>query len=557
MLSITYVFLLAKSRIIYVADDRTFHIERFEEAYWNILHGHLISYVQTNSFARIEQAINSFYPPFTAILFALLRIVLHSPVRSIYALIFLEQFLGLNIAYWSGKRILRSSNSAFIFSIILRFSTYVMYNDFSRFDVGESWSFVFIPLTICGLVTIARDHIYKQGSLYLAVGLTLQTWSHILLPIMTVFILIVFGVILVIIDSKRQLINELIAVFVAALIWFINCLVILVPIMHMSHIGTFTPNLNTLGNYNLTFGELFSYSISNTILRGGHYGIGLILMTVLIAGLFVFKKSDQLMRAYYLLGLFSTILATNLFPWSILHNTFVSTIQFPWRLLDMSILFLSLFGAELVANNFKKGGVIFITLLALILTVGSESQFKIQEQNSFHIASSSYDMYYSFPTLLNSSNYDKILSDHRVKTGYVRFQDYVPLKAQPFLNDLFDHKVVIGKKEYHPTKIIDGFQSNTFVVDHPVKLDTHVSLPFLIYKKSDYKLLVNGRIYDISDRHNYLNFVAKKNMNKMKIKIVFVTPKIFKLSLLISFIGFVITVFSLVYIQASLKYKNI
>lgn len=231
-LSVLYVAIFVKSGQLFVADDRTFHIERFEEAFLSLKSGHWFPYISTFSFLRIGQAINSFYPPFITTIYAIIRLIVKSPILAVYILISLEQFIGLIVAYYAGRKILGNWKQAYLFAIFLRFSSYVIYNDFSRFDVGESWGMVFLPLSFAGLFMIVAKNSYKKGCLIMALGLTLQTYSHILMSLMTVGMLFVFYLI-----TMGHSVNHykiLKTIILSSVIYFCNSLVVFIPAIYMS-----------------------------------------------------------------------------------------------------------------------------------------------------------------------------------------------------------------------------------------------------------------------------------------------------------------------------------
>lgn len=155
-----------------------------------------------------------------------------SPILAVYILISLEQFIGLIVAYYAGRKILGNWKHAYLFAIFLRFSSYVIYNDFSRFDVGESWGMVFLPLSFAGLFMIVAKNSYKKGCLIMALGLTLQTYSHILMSLMTVGMLFVFYLI-----TMGHSVNHykiLKTIILSSVIYFCNSLVVFIPAIYMS-----------------------------------------------------------------------------------------------------------------------------------------------------------------------------------------------------------------------------------------------------------------------------------------------------------------------------------
>lgn len=192
LFSLLYIYFFVKSGYLMVGSDRMFHLERMEEAYQTLKNDHIISYVSTYSFARIGQAINVFYPSLNLVPYALIRIVMTNEVHAFYFFMFLEQFIGLIIAFYSGKIILKSIKGAYLFAITLRFSLYILYNDFVRCDIGESWALLFVPMALAGLYMILKDDNNNfEGALILTISLIFELCCHIITTIITIVIIVV------------------------------------------------------------------------------------------------------------------------------------------------------------------------------------------------------------------------------------------------------------------------------------------------------------------------------------------------------------------------------
>lgn len=102
-----------------------------------------------------------------------IRAVLKNPISAYYIYMVMEQFLGLVLAYLFAHRLSKRRDVAILFSILLRFSVYILFNDFGRADIGESWAFVFVPVAFLGLYYLLKAN-YYQGSICLVLGLVLR-----------------------------------------------------------------------------------------------------------------------------------------------------------------------------------------------------------------------------------------------------------------------------------------------------------------------------------------------------------------------------------------------
>ena len=289
IISYLYVWSFIRTGIIYVSSDRIFHLERLEEAYRTLRSGHLLSYISTYSAARIGIATGQGYPSINLIIYGLIRLILVKPVISYYSYIMVEQFLGLIVAFYAGWIFFKGSKKrALIFAVILRTSTYVMYNDFGRADIGEAWALIFVPLVLIGyyLITARRD--YTRGVLILSLGLSLELYSHILSAVITIlFLMGVYGFHLL--SDRTNIIAELKSLIISAILFVLESLIILVPLIDLlrEHIATHGSSLWSRYNYSPV--KLVKFSLTNSIGIDSE-NIGIILLILTFIGIFFFEE---------------------------------------------------------------------------------------------------------------------------------------------------------------------------------------------------------------------------------------------------------------------------
>ena len=193
-----------------------------------------MSYISTYSAARIGIATGQGYPSINLIIYGLIRLILVKPVVSYYSYIMVEQFLGLIVAFYAGWVFFKGSKkSALIFAVILRTSTYVMYN-----DIGEAWALIFVPLALIGYYLIVARKEYIKGTLILSLGLSLEIYSHILTVVITIlFLFIVY--ILHLLSDRKNIIVEIKALIMSAILFILESLIILIPLIDLlrEHMG--------------------------------------------------------------------------------------------------------------------------------------------------------------------------------------------------------------------------------------------------------------------------------------------------------------------------------
>ncbi|HIW88500.1 MAG TPA: ABC transporter permease, partial [Candidatus Ligilactobacillus excrementipullorum] len=293
LLAYMYIVILFKSGKIFPAADRLFHIERFEEEFKTFQNGHLVSMISTFSFSKVGQAINVYYPWGNLIPYGIIRSIVNKPVTAYYFYIGLEQFLGLLIAYFSANKISESRKLAVVFAIVLRFSAYVLFNDFPRFDIGESWALIFIPLTLAGFYNLVVKNNYLIGSGCMALGLSAELYCHILTSLITVVTLIALYVISFLFQShKVKIVFSLICSVIIFLVLTSGFIIPLIFSMFQNKV--IAPVIGSDESFNgylaksRSLSQIVNLSLDNHI-SGLEPNIGLVLLVTVFLGIVVFN----------------------------------------------------------------------------------------------------------------------------------------------------------------------------------------------------------------------------------------------------------------------------
>ena len=551
VLSYFYILFYIKNGLLLVGSDRMFHLERMEEAYQSLKNGQLISYISTYSFARIGQAINIFYPSYNLIVFALIHMFIKSNVISFYVYIYIEQFIGLTVAFYSGKVILRSSKAAYLFSLILRFSTYILYNDFARCDIGESWALIFIPITFAGFYLVLEKNSNK-GSLILALGLILELGCHILTALITIVFIIICYFIFSYSEGKTKI--TFFKMFNAGIIFVMGSLCIITPIIStMFSTKVNKPDINVLGSYNFNFSDLIVNSINNT-LQMDKPNLGIILGVSLTLGFIIYPNSSKIMKQIYLVSILLTIMGVNVFPWSIFSKTPIAIIQFPWRLLTIIIILLSLYLSDFIGKKFSIKQCIIFTLFILTITCGSQIRFSKFQSTNYPTMNYRNTATNGWGYLLNNNAVSRVKSKNMISSLSSRSLDYLPEKSIKDNKNIFEHKVRVDSKlvSLKNNQIHSGYQNITYnLVDLPH--GKRVELPFLIYTSKNYKVFENNREISFSKSSKSTVQLSKPARSKnVQIKVCFYTPILWKIANLISFIT-VITLSIILIFQIKLR----
>lgn len=558
LFSLLYIFFFVKNGYLMVGSDRMFHLERMEEAYQTLKNGHLISYVSTYSFARIGQAINIFYSSLNLVFYALVRIIVTNEVHAFYFFMFFEQFIGLIVAFYSGKIILKNIRAAYLFAITLRFSLYILYNDFVRCDVGESWALLFVPMALAGLYMILiDDNNNLEGVLILTISLIFEICCHILTTLITVFIIIFSYVAYFIFISKSR--RKFYALVTSGLLFILGTLFITVPIVNtMLTTKINKPDINMFSSYNLSMSTLLGNSLNNELSLNASPNIGLFLVITLIVGFVFLKRKDKLMNFIYFCSLLLTIMVTNLFPWQLFEKTPVVIIQFPWRLLVIVVVLLSLFFAYLIiAESSSLKIILLVLLLIFTTTISAQQQFIKEQYSNYRILQSHKVIENGWGMLLSKESLDKIKSKNMISSFSSRSLDYLPQNSVAKNKDIFEHRIKVNSEEQNirNSQIVSGYQSVTYNLSMPNNKVT-VTLPFIIYDKKNYKVYQNGKeIKFIVARNSTVKVKKSKGIEKVQYKVKFNIPIFWKIADCISAITFIAIIALLIYLMRNKTMK--
>ncbi|WP_281164466.1 6-pyruvoyl-tetrahydropterin synthase-related protein [Liquorilactobacillus sicerae] len=545
-LSGLYVSLPWHSGLIYVADDRSYHLERMEEAFLNFSNGNFFSMISTYSFARIGQAIGVYYPWGNLLPYVIIRFFIKNPISSYYIYIMLEQFLGLLLAYYFGMKIMKSRLRATVFAIVLRFSSYMMFNDYGRADIGEAWAFVFVPLTLVGLYIILQKK-YIQGIIVLSMGLSAELYCHILTTLFTVVVLIAIYV-----ASLKEQNNKLKVLFSLALSGLLFVLITLpftVPLLTFSgNTKVIAPTSVFFVTKSLDFGNLLSLSLNNTVGQGLP-NIGLILIVVALTGFLGLKNSSYWETFSYIFGVILLAFSTTLVPWYIFRNTPIAHIQFTWRLLPFASLFLAFYAASKIGKVVNKNTALALVLMTVFISLGSIENYMLSQNK--HVVASTREGYINpYEYKLDLRSYKKSLTINQIRSQSTEYEDYLPISFKNNKNEIIKHTITINKKNFllHSDQLKSGYQSVTYKVTHflPNKKNIIV-LPFIIYNRKNYKAYINNRSTKLYISKKNLAEIRMNYQKRVKLTIRYRTPILY---LFLRWISLITILFSfLMYIR--------
>ncbi|MBR0357930.1 MAG: hypothetical protein IIX37_01165, partial [Selenomonadaceae bacterium] len=158
--------------------DLEFHVGRLEALAQGLMAGEFPVYLGSTEMAGFGTLSATMYPKLFLYPIAALRLVNISLMTCYRILIVGINIISAFTAYYSAKRIFKSSKLAFWTSLLYVFSIYRLANVYLRAAIGESLAMAFLPLVIWGMYEVLWGDEKKWYILALGVGSVLQ--SHVL-----------------------------------------------------------------------------------------------------------------------------------------------------------------------------------------------------------------------------------------------------------------------------------------------------------------------------------------------------------------------------------------
>lgn len=428
-------------------------------------------------------SMTAFYPSIVSYVPYFLSIFMGSFINGIKIFAAITVILSGITMYQFLMEITEKKKLALIGAIVYMILPYRLENIYNRFAIGEFTAFVFIPLVFLGLYNLLNGNGKKHY--YIAIGATGLMLSHTISTIYTA----VFCLIYILFNLKlffkkdvliKCLINVIFILLISAIFW-----VPMLEFKQSAEYAIFEPDaLKTSGKYvaNNTI-ELWQLLKDKNEENGVSFVIGIPFITMLLLGIFVFKKLDKKLKDLYItnivLAVISIIMCTKFFPWIIMPD-FLCTLQYPWRLLGFALFFLTpicainvYFLIKEIKNKKIQDGIYMIVILILFI-------FTLKELSSYQIGYQTID----------SSYEEQIVQNPKIHYFSVN-RDYMPLKAlkeqRGYLYTRTDETYVINGEAIISNEEKYGLKMKISL--EKAKEGTKLELPYLFYPGYTVKLV--------------------------------------------------------------------
>ena len=370
------------NKTMFLGHDTVFHLKRILGVVDNIsiLKALPVYYNYLNHFGYGN---GLFYPDIFLYIPAILNKLGISIINSYKIFIFIINILSIISIKICLKKITKNENTTKIGMILYATSLYRFTDMYIRGAIGESLTFIFLPLIILGLYKIFYDN-YKEGY-YLTIGLVGIMLSHIITLYLIIYVIFFFTIFnyKCLKDKKRLIeliINILFSILITSFFWLPMLEQLMTDKFNLkSHIIIFE---NCMPIWKLLID--FEYC---TDTKWFPAGIGLIYF-MLIPLFIKTKEKNKFVNSLLIICISSIILSCSKTLWKIpFLYKLLSIIQIPWRFQSLSTICIIIVTCHFFKNSqmniIKKATIMYTTVLFAIncILIFPLSNIKINVNN--------------------------------------------------------------------------------------------------------------------------------------------------------------------------------
>lgn len=486
-ISILTFFPVMRLRKIFVYNDGVFHLQRLNEVYLN-LKSCSPTFIASHTFGKMGIASFEFYPSVFLYPWALLRFI-SKPVTAFYVGYIVIFFVTMVVSYFTmlsyskGDRV-RSIAFALIYGFAGKHIT-----EFMKFQIGEVIAYTFIPIAFLGFYKLMLTSEKKQGGRLLAIGLALIAYSHVLSLYLTVTTMAFIFIVLFLL-KKIDIRTFLVCVKSAILFLLLVGWQLMPFIENDFRHKVSTPNFL----FHVDPIEFLWHNSWHNIFDDA--SLGLVISISLVLGWIVIN--NQIEKWIYVVGVFTTMVATNLFPWEIVKRTglynLVTPLQNSFRFLIVSVFFLCITASLLLTRiiKIKKYGIILTVILFLGFLFSYKESLEgyysvISNNQATNVVRSQKDKQLPMFMVINNTEYDK-MNNYLSPSGSTDYITKLAAKDNNYKNIKNDHLLINGKVKSK----VRFSDKNRIVFIFEAKKGDKIDIPVMKYNRT--RIEVNGKI---------------------------------------------------------------
>ena len=517
--------------------DGIFHIQRILEIRNAFLHLEIPNWVNFSTFFGIGQAVNGMYPDLTLWPLVLITIFL-SPQYQIAVISFLIFVLTLIVTWFS--LIVRKINyeMAFYLATIYTFSGYTLYQFLNEIQPGVAIINIFaFPIFFVSKDLLESRKIDIGLICKFSLCIILISFSHLLSLVVYGFLFA--SVILFRILQRKINVNFFINILLSLPLVLVGISPILYRVLKISSSGILKP----FGEGNIKAATLSEMLNFISWWSREQLSIASLVLLIIVYSFFNSNIKVKLIWLSILEG-YIFILCLKIFPWKLFNSVpLINSLQHTqWRF----GIWLSVIPIIMFADNFKNYQQIIgikishiLALLSVILSISAQAYLisgQVLRLNNDVIAQ------IMAPTPISSDQKKAIMAmgehpDYFPNVENVKNRKYELLPSR--LEQIWDQKIKVENKSYDFVEKIGEQNLSFYVKNIKRQKEVNIELPILDYQSLDYHIALNNKKvqYKFNKQGNMVINNADIKMNSMKIDILFIMPRVYKILLIISFIS--------------------
>lgn len=303
--------------------------------------------------------------------------ILGIPVAQSYALyMILINFLTFLTSYHFFFKLNKNTEAIFLFSLLYTLSAYRLCDVITRGALGETLSFIFLPVGLYGLIELVRGD--REKYFFHSIGMAGLFYAHLLSTIIfTLFIALYLIMNWKCFKKEKQRFlslaySILLTIGLAGMTIFPMLEQLMFQKLNVQDKPIFflKPRAPNIIDY-------FSSAVKHT----GHNNLGLFAFFAMFILIISFKKLTKNSKQLLILSILFLFLATNYFPHELFHSTWLNAIQFPWRYFSIVTLCISWVFSESWNRIADRKVDVGLVVIAILLTLSNTILYQLNRED--------------------------------------------------------------------------------------------------------------------------------------------------------------------------------
>ena len=486
---------------IYLSDDGKFHLLRLIGLDNAMEYGSFPFLVFPLFCKNWGYSMMTFYPPLVTYIPYILGLISGAFTTG------LKLFAGLTVIF-SGifmynlvNEITKKKGIALFSAILYMIFPYRFECLFNRYAIGEFTAFVFIPTVFQGLHNLIKKK--KKRHFYIAIGATGLLLTHTISTLYTAFFCLIYVLFNVKLFFKKEVIKKCLVNVVFILLMSAMFLIPMLEFKFSAEYSILQPDIMKTNAESVATKTIKPSQFLKDIgeENGVSFVVGIPFISMLLLGILAYSKIEKENKDFYLifttLGVISTVMCTNLFPWQFMPD-FMCTLQYPWRLIGFAFFFFApvcAMNVYYLLNTINKKWLktILYIVIVIIITI-----FTAMELNQYPVDNTSQDASYEERNKENPQiHYFSINRDNMPEKALREQLGYLQTRGDNTIIVSGNTNIVNENKEaLHMEIEIENAER-----------DTQLEIPYLFYPGYTITLEYDGKVVELDYFESEYGFI--------------------------------------------------